>query len=32
VAQEIRALGLSLLHKPVRHDALQQLLEQEAVQ
>ncbi len=32
VAQEIRALGLSLLHKPVRHDALQQVLEQEAVQ
>lgn len=30
VAQEIRALGLSLLHKPVRHDALQQVLEQEA--
>ncbi|NIM43954.1 MAG: response regulator [Hydrogenophaga sp.] len=29
VAQEIRALGLSLLHKPVRHDALQQVLEQE---
>jgi len=30
VAQEIRALGLSLLHKPVRHDALLQVLEQEA--
>jgi len=32
VAQEVRALGLSLLHKPVRHDALQQVLEQEVVQ
>ncbi len=30
VATEIRALGLSVLHKPVRHDALQQVLEQEA--
>ena len=28
VAQKIRALGLSLLHKPVRHDDLQQVLEE----
>lgn len=28
VAQNIRALGLSLLHKPVQHDLLQQVLEQ----
>lgn len=28
VLQEIRALGFPLLHKPVRHDALQQILDQ----
>ncbi|MBN9370922.1 MULTISPECIES: ATP-binding protein [unclassified Hydrogenophaga] len=28
VAQNIRALGLSLLHKPVQHDLLRQVLEQ----
>lgn len=28
VAQNVRALGLSLLHKPVQHDLLRQVLEQ----